>query len=256
MRSVGVLMMISGTLAWSSRLDYEPEQILVDALGSRLTKVDPNSVNDLSHSCSSIAERGWVLFILNANLIADTKPRTYFETAEERFGIWVEYDKGLVRLAQGLGAESLESNTEIPIRWVRRDERAFIAIAVTRDNTRVVLNATDTQNNWPSGALSAFRCDKVQIGGDNRELSEGKSCIECDATLRFAAGRDITELQKILDEISNVSEFNAKRSAGTALIVIGFLVAVRRSRQFDNRQNNLKVESHSSNFTFTNRRGW
>ena len=226
---VAVVAMVIGSFVWSSRLDYAPEQILAESLGERLSDVDQDSVTDLSASCA-VAADGWMLFVLDTKLIPDKTPRTFFETADERFGLWVEYDTGLVRLGQGLGPDSLDSNTEIPIRWVRRDERALIAIAVTRNGTRVVTNATDKQNAWPGDLVSVWRCDKVQIGSDTRELSEGKECMSCDARLRFATGENLVELETLLDNLSNVNEFNAKRWIGTSLTIAGFLVLVRRIR--------------------------
>jgi hypothetical protein len=231
LKLAGAVLSVVGCLVWSSRLDYSPEKALTRQLGERLIDIDPNVITDLSSACSTAGEDdGWVLFVLDADLTSDTTARTFFETADERFGLWVEYDPGLLRLGQGLGADSLASNTEIPIRWVRRDERAFIAIAVSTIGTRVVTNAIDKQNAWPGDLVSVWRCDKVQIGSDTRELSEGKECMGCDARLRFATGENLVELETLLDNLSNVNEFNAKRWIGTCLTFVGFLVLVRRIR--------------------------
>ncbi len=231
-RLTGVAIAMLGSAIWASRLDYSPETTLIGHLGGRLIDVDPNRVSDLSSTCSEATkDGGWMLFILNANLRSDSTTRTFFETADERFGLWVEYDPGLLRLGQGLGAESLVSNTEIPIRWVRRDESAFIAIAVTADGTRVVSNAVDKRNKWPGTLMNSWRCDKVQIGSDTRELSEGRECLACNARLRYASGQGVQQLEILLDNLSNVQSLNLRRWTGTGLILLGISMTLHGQRR-------------------------
>jgi hypothetical protein len=212
-----------------SRHQFSPEEVVNSNSTFLLKSVESASITDLSDACS-VAESpdGWLLFILKAELIADDKFRTYFETAEEPIGLWVEYDNGLLRLAQGLGSDNPKSNTEIPIRVVRKNESAFVAIAVWRDGTRVITNAVDKRNNWP-GSFTGWSCDAVQIGGDSRELSQGHGCPGCAAQLSYATGQGIADLQVIMDELSNVSDFNLRRSVGSALTLVGVLLVMHRS---------------------------
>lgn len=226
-RLVGVGLAILGAWIWSARLDYSPEQILQQQLAERLVEVSPEQVNDLSDVCSQVAENdNWVLFVMKANLISDTKFRTLFETAEERVGLWIEYDPGLLRLGLGLGLESNDSNTEIPIRWVRRDETATVVIGVSRNATRLVTNAIDKTKAWPGDLAAGWRCNAVQVGNESRELSEGNTCAGCNVQLRYASGSDMVELTALLDSLSNVQSFNTKRITGSALTLAGALLVI------------------------------
>lgn len=226
-RLIGTTLMILGSVIWTARLDFSPERILKDRLADRLVEVLPGKVHDLSEVCSQVSEaNGWVLFVMNANLISDSKFRTYFETAEERVGLWVEYDLGLLRLGMGLGPESVESNTEIPIRLVRRDEVATILISVTSNQTRVLTNAIDKQKMWPGDFVSDWRCDAVQIGDDLRELSHGNPCVGCDVKLHYATGLDRAELAALFESASNIRSFNTKRILGSALTMLGVMIIV------------------------------
>jgi len=226
-RLVGVGLVILGAWIWSARLDYFPEQVLQQQLAERLVEISPNQVNDLSDVCGRVAESdNWVLFVMKANLISDTKFRTFFETAEERVGLWIEYDPGLLRLGLGLGPESNDSNTEIPIRWVRRDETATVMIGVSRNETRLVTNAIDKIKAWPGDLAAVWRCNAVQVGNESRELSEGNTCAGCNVQLRYATGSDVVELTAVLDSLSNVQAFNTKRLTGSVITLAGALLVI------------------------------
>jgi len=221
-RLVGATLAIGGSLLWSSRLDYEPERVLEERVADRLVEVAPGQLSDLSNHCGQVLNPGgWMLFVMDARLLSDTKFRTYFETAEERVGLWVEYDSGLLRLGLGLGPESPDSNTEVPIRWVRRDESATVFIAVSREETRVITNAVDKSTSWPGSFAESWRCNGVQVGSDSRKLSEGSTCAECNVRLRYVSGRSSSQLNSLLGQLSNVRIFNQKRITGSALVVVG-----------------------------------
>lgn len=223
--SLGLLLAVLGSVIWTSRLDYSPQPQLRERLANRLTAVDPDSLTDLTAQCGEATNnKGWILFVVDAEFLNDAKFRTYFETAEERVGLWIEYDTGLLRLGLGLGLESLESNTEIPIRWVRRDQRETVVIGVTRDETRVIANAVDIAKPWPGELAAIWRCNAVQIGSDTRELSGGRGCAGCNVSLRYATGTDREELTELLDSLSNVRSFNTRRITGSALTMAGALL--------------------------------
>jgi hypothetical protein len=173
---------------------------------------------------------GWSLFVLQANLINDNQFRSYFETASEEMGVWVTYDTGLLRLSLGSGPSSSDSNRVFPIRWVRQNERATVAIAISRDETRVVTNVRDFRVAWPTDFASGWSCEYVQFGDENHPLSDGAGCKGCDITLRYAFGDDYQELRTMLDEISNIPEFNLRRWLGSALTLIGVFLAFFRPR--------------------------
>lgn len=226
-RLIGIALAILGSVIWTARLDFYPERILKARLGNRLVEVLPGKVHDLSEVCGQVSEaNGWVLFVMNANLISDSRFRTYFETAEERVGLWVEYDPGLLRLGMGLGPENVESNTEIPIRWVRRDEVATILISVTPNETRVLTNVVDKKKMWPGDFVSGWRCNAVQIGDDLRELSEGNTCVGCSVKLRYATGSDAAEITGLFESASNIRSFNTRRILGSALTMLGVVIMV------------------------------
>jgi hypothetical protein len=231
---IGLILTLTGSVLWTSRVDYSPESKLVELLGNRLKAVDPDEATDLSSACAAAeSETGWVLFILNARLIADRTLRTYFETAEQPIGLWVEYDNGLLRLGQGRGAENFEGNAEIPIRIVRNDEDAFIAIGVSDNGTRVVSNVVDKTNQWP-GDFTGWSCDSVQIGSESRTLSDGYNCPGCDVRLRYAIGDNSERLDQVLSELSNVREFNVRRWLGAALTFLGLILVVRQLTRIRN----------------------
>jgi len=219
--------MVFGSLVWTSRLNYSPESDLQKLVGAKLITLDPEASTDLSEVCANAeSEDGWVLFVVDTQLLADNKFRTYFETAEEPISLWMEYDNGLLRLSQGLGSEGPISNTEIPIRIVRNDESAFIAIGVWREGTRVVTNAVDKSNSWPQ-MFSGWSCDTTQVGSDNRALSGGFGCPGCKTQIRYVSGTNVQNLQSVLDDLSNVKEFNVRRMLGTAITLAGVLLLLR-----------------------------
>lgn len=224
-RTLGLLLATVGSFVWTRPVEFDPESVLARRLPGQIKVIDGQVVSNLSEACSSIVrDSHWVLFVMDANFVSDNRFRTYFETAEEPTGLWVEYDSGLVRLGLGLGRESLVSNLDIPIRIVRRNERATVLIGVTSNQTRVVTHVLDRKRSWPGSFLPNWRCDSVQVGSEQRELSTGNSCDKCEVTLRFATGDDSQKLQQILGEISNYRQFNLRRWCGTAVSLFGILL--------------------------------
>ena len=212
----------AGSLIWNSRLEYAPEALLQQRLGSRFQEIPVGRSSDLSEYCNVASEQGgWILFVMEAKLLADNKVRTYFETAVEPSGLYVEYDPGLLRLGMGLGPGSAESNLELPIRLVRNDESATVMIGVRRDETRLITNAVDHRIDWPGDYLREWRCDSVQIADDTLESTQGYLCEGCNTRLRYATGQDPAELSSLLDELSNVERFNSRRFVGTGMILVG-----------------------------------
>jgi hypothetical protein len=208
-----------------SRLDYSPETQLRERLSDRLITVDPNAFTDLSAQCGEATNGdGWILFVTDARLRSDVAFATYFETAEEPVGMWMELDAGFLRLGLGLGLESMAWNTEIPVRWVRSDQRETIIIGVTRDQTRVIANAVDKKAPWPGDLADIWRCNAVQIGSDTRQLSEGKGCAGCNTSLRYATGTERAELIELMDSLANVRTSNARRLLGSVLTMAGVLL--------------------------------
>lgn len=224
-RVTGVLIAAMGSMIWTSRLDYAPNPVFERYESAQLTEIEGGAVADITPACEEIlTDGGWIIFVLTANLISDNAFRTYFETSTERVGLWVEYDSGLLRLGLGLGPDSDDPSTALPIRTVRQDEFATVTIAVTRNQTRVLTNAVDKQKSWPGDFAVGWKCDAVQIGSDVRELSEGNTCVGCNARLFYIAGTDQAELTQLLDSLSNVRSFNTRRILGSALTLMGVLI--------------------------------
>ena len=237
--AIGAVLVVFGAFLWASRLDYSPERVLRSQLGDRLISVSPEGSTNLTKACDySRQAEGWVLFVLDAELISDNTTRTFFETDEEPYGLWVEYDPGLLRVGLGLGPQSVESSTNIPVRWVRRDESIMVAIGVALDGTRVIANAIDQSSQWPGAFFPDWKCNAVQLGSDTRKLSEGYSCPGCDVRLSYAVGDSNEELTDILDDLSNVQSFNARRWFGSASSLAGILLllGLRPSRRFGKSQ--------------------
>lgn len=230
-RMVGALLVAIGSLVWQSRLDYRPEEVIQRTLGRELMPVDPSQSVDLSATCEqSRISGGWVLFVVEGNVISDEKTRLYFETAPKPYGLWLESDPEILQVGLGLG-DDVNSSTQIPVRIIRNDTRELIVIAVTSNKTRVVANAVDNVSNWPGSAYPQWQCGSVQIGNGLRELSEGDTCEDCDAKVSVAFGRESEELNTLLDSLVNIEEFNFRRWSGTLTVLVGFallLVQVNR----------------------------
>jgi hypothetical protein len=228
---LGLGLSVVGSFIWNSRFEFAPEAVLQQSLGSQLQEVPIGQPRDLSEECNIASEQGgWILFVMDAKLLADNKVRTYFETAREPSGLFVEYDPGLLRLGLGLGPDSTESNLELPIRLVRNDELATVMIGVSRNETRVVTNAVDRQIAWPADYYREWRCDPVQIADNTKESTHGYLCEGCNTRLRYATGQDPAQLGALLDEISNIEQFNLRRFMGTGLTLAGVTIVLTRSR--------------------------
>jgi len=224
-RVFGVMLVVAGSQVWGSRLSFASESEIFEQLGGSMIEVNVDSVSDLTDVCNTVrTPSGWMIFVLFADLRNDDRFRTFFETAEERIGLWVEQDYGLLRLGLGLGTMSSESNTDLPIRIVRQNEKASVLIVITSNQVRVVSNNLDAQVRWPAEGFSEWSCERVQFADDTRELSEGHDCKGCNIRLFYASGDNLDELQEFLDRISNVRRFNAARITGTILILSGFLL--------------------------------
>jgi hypothetical protein len=219
-RVVGVVLVVVGSVIWGARNEYSPENVLQRQLAAPLVPVDASTVTDLTAACNAVnQDEGWVLFVINAQLVSDAQARRYLQTADEPFGLFIEYDPPLLRLGLGLGPEKW--NTELPIRYVRRDESAVITIGVSRSQTRVVTNLADQKTVWPNGFAPQWRCDGVELGRANHTFASGATCQDCAVQLRYTTGAGITELNDLLDSLSNNRRHNTMRVAGTGLTLLG-----------------------------------
>ena len=233
---VGVVLVVAGSQIWTSRLSYAPEKILQERLSERLVDVPSRASTDLTEACNVAAlEKGWILFVLDATLIRDDQPRTFFETGAEPLGLFVEYDSGQVRLGLGLGPGP-ESDTQISIRWVRNDRRETIFIGVTDKVTRIVANARDGRVEWPGYRADEWSCKSVQIADATRESTHGFLCKGCESRLRYATGTDVKEIEEILDSFSNVQQFNLRRWTGTSLTLLGIALLAFAARGVSRRR--------------------
>ena len=239
----GAILITSGSMVWRSRLAYSPEVSIERALGTRLVEVPKGPNADLTDACRVVTEgNGWVLFVLSASITNDGKIRTFFETAEEPLGLYVEYEPGLLRLGLGMGpgnvneAGELISNIELPIRRVHRKEDAHVFIGVAKDVTRVVTNTRDARIAWPGYLADEWKCNAVRIADETRESTHGYTCSGCNVRLRYATGREPSELDDVLDSVSNIRQFNARRWLGTALTLLGIAGVARSIREISQRR--------------------
>lgn len=235
LRVVGVVLVVVGSVVWGARNEYAPESALQGQLAVPLVSVDASTVTDLTAACNAVnQDEGWILFVVRAQLVSDAQARRYLQTADEPFGLFVEYDPALLRLGLGLGPEKW--NTELPIRSVRRDESAVITIGVSRSQTRVVTNLADQQKVWPNGFAPQWRCDGVELGRANHTFASGATCQDCAVSLRYTTGTGITELNDLLSSLSNNRRHNTMRIAGTGLTLFGLAMlafAFRRRPKVD-----------------------
>lgn len=238
---VGILLVVSGSLVWLQVPTFQAESVFNNYLGSRLVQIDESSTTDLTQQCAVINEEGgWILFVLDANLRSDYLYRRYFETAPEPSGLWVEHDAGLLRVGLGLGPESSESSASLSARLVRTNESATIIIAVSRNETRVIADKSDARSEWPGKFSQKWQCNAVVVGDETPRFVEGDTCAGCSATLRYATGASLAELDEILSKVSNARQAWIRRITGTCVTLLGFpLLFVGRAtylRQFRKRQ--------------------
>lgn len=220
LKVVGVVLVVVGSVIWGTRNEFVTEDVFQRQLVAPLVTVDDVTLTDLTAACNTInRDQGWILFVLDAQLVSDAQARRYLQTADEPFGLFIEYDPPLLRLGLGLGPEKW--NTELPIRYVRRDEAAIIAIGVSRSQTRVVTNLTDQQTIWPDSFASQWQCDKIELGRANHTYASGADCQACQVRLRYTTGGGITALNDLLDSLTNRRSHNTRRMVGTGLTLIG-----------------------------------
>lgn len=243
----GAILLTAGSMVWRSRLAYSPEASIQIALGTRLVEIPIGTDSNLTDACRVVNDdNGWILFILNASITNDDKNRTFFETAEEPLGLYVEYEPGLFRLGLGMGpgntnaAGELISSMELPIRRVHRREDAQVFIGVTRDVTRVVTNTRDARIAWPGYLADEWKCNAVRITDDTRESTHGYTCSGCDVRLRYATGSKPSELDEVLDSVSNMRQFNVRRWSGTALTFLGVAVVAYLIGDVSQRRRSLR----------------
>ena len=225
---LGLLLVTAGSLIWRTRYTYSPEQYLEQRLRNLLLEVPAKATVDLSESCKEATERGgWIIFVLNTSITNDGQVRTFFETAEEPLGLYVEYEPAIFRLGLGMGPGNVNqdgeaiSSTQLPIRRVHRDENIQVFIGVTEDLTRLVTNTRDETIAWPGYLADEWKCNAVRIADDTRAGTEGNTCSGCNAQLRYATGRDLDEFDEILDAVSNIRQYNIRRLMGSALTFLG-----------------------------------
>ena len=242
----GAMLLTAGSMVWRSRLASSPEASIQRALDTRLVEVSKVADVDLTDACRGVNEgNGWILFVLNASITNDDEIRTFFETAEEPLGLYVEYEPGLFRLGLGMGPGNVNeagesvSNIELPIRRVHRSEDAYVFIGVTRDVTRVVTNTRDARVAWPSYLADEWKCNQVRVADNEKASTHGYTCKGCNVRLRYAIGGDVGELSDILESVSNIRQFNTRRWVGTGLSLLGIVFIMislrdvsRRRREF------------------------
>jgi len=229
-RAAGILLLVAGSIVWSTRNEITTKADIETKTSVQLRELTAGAAHDLTAECEKTRNiNGWILFLVEANLQSDAGVRTYFETSPEPYGLWLEYDQGTLRLGLGLGPNSVESSTEIPMRIVRRDLREVFAIGVTLDETRVVGNVTDEVSQWPGAFFPEWRCDQVQLGGDTEALSEGYKCETCNVRLWYTSGDDLSEIDDILDSFANTKKHDKRRWFGSALTLIGITIFLRKS---------------------------
>jgi hypothetical protein len=226
---LGLGLVVLGSFVWNSRSPDFNSELVTTRWADRLQDVPVGTSLDISSECEEkTVSGGWILFVLDANLINDNQFRSFFETASEEMGIWITYDNGRLQLGLGLGPNSPDSNRALPIRTVRQNERATILIGVSRNETRVITNVRDVRTDWPGEFASGWSCEYVRFGDETNILSEGFGCNGCNITLRYATGEDYKELQTMFDQVSNISTFNQRRWLGSGLTLIGAFIAVVR----------------------------
>lgn len=224
-------LVVGGALIWNSRLDFSPEAALRASNAPPMTLIDPATTSDLTSACN-LAERrqGWLLFVITASLKSDNVTRGFFQTAIDEQGLYIEYAPGDSAMLR-VGITSDGTTKWVPIRTVRRNEEAFIALAVRPGRVRVVTNAVDTTTYWSDFRIDQLRCDAVRT-----DTSDQIVCEDCNVTARYLAGSGGTELNDIMNSFSNRRAYETKRWLGNGLLIFGILMLISFRKKASNYQ--------------------
>lgn len=215
-RGVGALLIIVGSVIWTDRLSFDGSAAIeASGLSGELVLIDRPDM-DLSNECEAARSgAGWLMLVVNTELIADDTFRGYFETAPKSAGLFMEYDPGEDGILR-LGMATTTDPIFVRLRTVRRDESAVFALLIRRDDVRIVSNAVDRTVSLPVDLEPAWLCSAVRV-----ESSDGVGCPECSMELRYATGVDPRDAHRYLDALSNLREFNVKRWFGSGLSMLG-----------------------------------
>jgi hypothetical protein len=215
------VLVVGGAFIWNSRLDFSPEAALRASNAPPLTLIDPANTSDLTSACH-LAERkqGWLLFVITASLKSDNVTRGFFQTAIDEQGLYIEYAPGDSAMLR-VGITSDGTTKWVPIRTVRRNEEAFIALAVRPSGVRVITNAVDTTTHWSDLRVDQLRCDAVRTN-----MSDEVLCEDCNVTARYLAGSGSEELNEIMNSVSNRRAYEIKRWLGNGFIFTGMALLI------------------------------
>jgi hypothetical protein len=191
-----------------------------------MTLIDPATTSDITSACNiGDREQGWLLFVITASLKSDNVTRGFFQTAIDEQGLYIEYaseDSAMLRI----GITSDGTTKWVPIRTVRRNEEAFMAIAIQPGKIRVITNAVDSTTNWSDFRVDQLRCDAVRT-----DMSDEVICEDCNVTARYLAGSGGKELNDIMNSLSNRRAYEKNRWLGNSLVVSGFITCFVTSKR-------------------------
>jgi len=236
---VSLLLVIVGSAIWQSRLASLTVDEVKAGLPVAVVRIDDDTPTDLSAVCSQLLpDSGWIIFIVDVSLVSDDKFRGYFETSPKSQGVFLEYDPGEranFRIGLGIGDDVQLSR----IRTVRYEESAVILIGLRQNEARVIMNAVDYRFHVPRSPQAGFRCDAVRVG-----LADGVDCGNCDISVHYATGSNWQQYESVMNQVSNVANFNTRRLLGTALTIIGFVLLMTPMR-LKNRRRSVSDTSSS-----------
>ncbi len=232
---VALFLIVGGSSLWRTRSNFNELSHVKRDLTLMPLRIASTGVSDLSAICQMAQNPdGWVVFAASLNLKSDDIPRRYLQTAEDPFGLFIEYDpadSGLLRLGLGLGPERW--NSDLPIRTVHEDTRETIIVAVSRDETRLITNVVDRSVQWPGDFVDDWRCDQVSLGSPDMERDTVLYCESCRSKLYFASGVGLAKMNAVLDRTVNIPRFHVTSTAGSVMVLAGFALmtyATRRRR--------------------------
>lgn len=229
----GVVLVVSGSLVWQDRNSFPSGSQIAQRNDMEFVALDSRNPTDLTAECNTINGDGWIVLIVDLMAAADATPRRFFQTSDEPFGLFIEYDPGeagLLRLGLGLGPEKW--NTEMSIRNVRRNERITVAVGIDQRSTRMVTSVADRRINWPDAFVSQWKCDAVQMGYSDGALTSALPCHQCDVSVSYATGVNSERLESLLDSLSNEKTHHWKRTTGSLAVLAGlYLLVFSRSRR-------------------------
>jgi hypothetical protein len=210
---IGLVLVATATLLWTNRLPSETD--FANLVNAERADADALQTGEAISACPSSGNtERWLIFILEANVFADTEPRGFFETAKDDSALLVRYEPSNREIGPSLVVELPGKNgaADFHLHTVRRSGEARVVFGVNGKSIRVVANGIDRLMTFPPGFQLDVSCASANLG-----IADGVPCERCDATVSYVSDLSGRRADQILDSFSNALSFRLK-SVGSAVL--------------------------------------